>query len=312
VITDAIRILIQGREDWLAMRSQDVTASEIAALFGKHPFKTMLSLYAEKAGLISGAVEENDAMRRGRYMEHAILAACAEAPEFDGLWVDRATHYYRSPALRLGATPDAYLRREEGLPMEPIDAKSVSSFVHDTQWAGGAPPLHIQLQVLVQAMLLRAPRGWVACGVMTPDLPIYIYEVPRHEQAEAKIYEAVASFWKAVEVGEAPDPTAGDHGTLSALFPQATKPEPLDISGDDELLRLLERRAEIAATVKPLDGEKTAIDAAIKMRMGAHSLALGPGWKLTWNERAAYTATVKATRVLRVTALNQDHEEAAA
>lgn len=310
MIADAIRIPVQGREEWLAMRRQDVTASDIAALFGKHPFKTMLSLYAEKAGLVQPDTEENDAMRRGRHMEHAILSACAEAPEFDGLWVDRAAHYYRSPSLRLGATPDAYLRREEGKPIEPIDAKSVATFIHDTQWTE-APPLHIQLQVLTQAMLMNAPRGWVACGVMSMDFPLYVYEVPRHEQAEAKIIEALAGFWRAIDAGEAPDPTAGDHGTLQSLFPQATKPEPLDISGDDELLKLLDRRAEIAAVVKPLEGEKAAIDAAIKMRMGAHSLALAPGWKLTWNERAAYTANVKATRVLRVSALNQDQEEAA-
>ena len=309
MIVDTLRVPVGSREDWLAMRRRDITASEIAALFGKHPYKTMLGLYADKAGLVPPETEENDAMRRGRHMEAAILSACAEDPAFHGRTIERATHYFRSPSLRLGATPDAYVIQGETL--EPIDAKSVASYVHDTQWADGAPPLHIQLQVLVQAMLMNAPRGWVACGVMNPEFPLYVYEVPRHAQAEEKILEAVEAFWRAVEAGEAPDPTAGDHGTLQALFPQATKPEPLDISGDEDLLKLLERRAEIAAITKPLDGEKAAIDAAIKMRMGTHSLALAPGWKLTWSERAAYTTTVKATRVLRVTALNQDQEEAA-
>ena len=305
MIADAIRIPIESRETWLALRQQDCTASDIAALFGKSPYKTMLGLFAEKSGLVPGITEENDAMKRGRHMEHAILSAVGEAPEFAGRTVARATDYLRSPSLRIGATPDAEV---DGL--EPLDAKSVASYVFDQQWTQG-PPLHIQLQVLVQAMLLGAPRGWVACGVMTPEFPLHVFEVPRHEKAERMIVDAVGAFWKAVEAGEAPDPTAGDHGVLTALFPSANRPDPLDWSEAEDLQTLLNRRAEIAEIVKPLEGEKAEIDAKLKAAMGAHGLALAPGWKVTWSDRAAYVANVKATRVLRVTALNLEQEEAA-
>ena len=308
MIADATRIPIESLATWLAMRQQDVTESDVAALFGKSPYKTMLGLFAEKAGLVPASVEENDAMKRGRYMEHAILAACSEHPALAHGAVDRTALYWRSPSLRLGATPDASL--ETGEASEPIDAKSVASYVFDQSWASG-PPLHIQLQVLVQAMLMGAPRGWVACALMTPEMPLHVFEVPRHEKAERMILDAVAAFWKAVEAGDAPDPTAGDHAVLTALFPQASRPEPLDWSADDEIQVLLNRRAEICDIVKPLEGEKAEIDAKIKASMGAHGLALAPGWKVTWTERKAYVANVPASRVLRVTALNLDQEEAA-
>jgi len=307
---DAIRIPIASREEWLQLRSQDCTASDIAALFGKSPWKTMLGLYAEKAGLVPGLTEENDAMKRGRHLEPAILSAAKEAPEFAGRQIAAATHYYRSPSLRLGATPDALVFDAGKDGFEPLDAKSVASYVFDAQWGDGVP-LHIQLQVLVQAMLLDAPRGWVACGVMTADFPVHIFEVPRHEKAEAMIVNAVSAFWRAIEAGEAPDPTAGDHQVLTALFPQANRPEPLDWSGDDEIQDLLNERATICEEIKPREGRKAAIDALINAKMGAHGLAIAPGWKVTWNERAAYTTNVKATRVLRVTALNLEQEEAA-
>lgn len=308
---DSIRIPISSREEWLTMRSQDCTASDIAALFGKSPYKTMLGLYAEKAGLVPRDTEENEAMKRGRHLEPAILSAAREHDAFSGRQIATAQHYYRAPALRLGATPDALVFDAGRDGFEPLDAKSVASYVFDAQWGEGQPPLHIQLQVLVQAMLLNAPRGWVACGVMTAEFPVHVFEVPRHEKAERMILDAVAAFWAAVESGEAPDPTAGDHAVLQALFPVASRPEPLDWSADDEVQSLLLRRAEIAETVKPLEGEKAAIDAAIKAKMGAHGLALAPGWKVTWSERKAYTANVPASRVLRVTALNLDQEEAA-
>lgn len=310
MIADVQRIPIASREDWLALRLQDVTASDIAALFGKSPYKTMLGLYAEKAGLVEGVTEENDAMKRGRHLEPAILSAAKEDPAFASRQIVAATHYLRSPSLRLGATPDALVFDAGCDGFEPLDAKSVASYVFD-QWDGG-PPLHIQLQVLVQAMLLNAPRGWVACGVMTADFPVYVYEIPRVEKVERMILDAVAAFWKAVEAGEAPDPTAGDHPVLQALFPRADRPEPLDWAGEDELQALLDRRAAIAEIVKPLDAEKAEIDARIKAAMGAHGLAFAPGWKVTWSERAAYVANVKATRVLRITALNPDKEEMAA
>lgn len=305
----AERIPIASREEWLNLRRQDVTASDVAALFGKSPYKTMLGLFAEKAGLVPAVSEENDAMKRGRYLEPAILAACSEHELLRDRSLTRATDYWRSPSLRLGATPDAFVYEAGGNRIEPVDAKSVASYVFD-QWGDG-PPLHIQLQVLVQAMLMDAPRGWVACGVMTAEFPVHVFEVPRHEKAERMIVDAVAAFWKAVEAGEAPDPCAGDHGTLAALFPRADRPEPLDWGSDDEVLELLDERARLKEEVNPKDGRIKEIDALLKARMGAHALALAPGWKVTWTERKAYTANVAASRVLRVTALNLEQEEAA-
>lgn len=311
MIADVVREPITSREAWLANRKRDVTASDVAALFGKSPYKTMLALYAEKAGLVAPDTEENDAMKRGRYIEPAILAAAREHDAFIGKQLTPATFYYRSPSLRLGATPDALLFEQGKEGFEPVDAKSVASYAFDTNWADGVP-LHIQLQVLVQAMLLDAPRGWVACGVMTADFPVHIFEVPRSAKAEQMILTAAAAFWSAIEAGEAPPPTAGDHGTLTALFPRASQAEALDWSEATELCELLEERAQIDAFVKPKEVRKAAIDALIKAQMGAHALALAPGWKVTWKERAAYVTTFKATRVLRVAALNQDQEEAAA
>ena len=312
MIADVQRIPIASREEWLKLRLQDVTASDVAALFGKSPYKTMLGLFAEKAGLIAPDVEENDDMIRGRYMEHALLAAAADHPLLTDRGFEKCSHYYRSPSWRIGATPDAAVIEAGGNRLEPVDTKSVRSFVFDSQWADGVP-MHIQLQVLVQAMLIDAPRGWVACGVDT-QFPLHVFEVPRHGKAEQTIRDAVDAFWKAVDVGVPPEPCAGDHDTLAALFPRADRPEPLDWANDTEVLTLLDRRAEIGDIVKPLEGEKAEIDAKIKARMGAHGLALAPGWRVTWSEafRPEKLQPASTYRVLRVKALTPDQEEMAA
>ena len=94
---------ITSREEWLEWRKQDVTASSIGALFDCHPYTTALKLYAEKRGT-EFIVEDNRAMRRGRWLEPAVAKAVKEMrPE----WTLISGHeYLRDPELGLGATPD--------------------------------------------------------------------------------------------------------------------------------------------------------------------------------------------------------------
>ena len=47
------QLAIESREQWLAMRRQDITASTAGALLGLHPYVTAYSLWAEKTGLVS-------------------------------------------------------------------------------------------------------------------------------------------------------------------------------------------------------------------------------------------------------------------
>ena len=58
----------KDKETWLALRKQDVTASDAGALLGIHEFKTLLDLYGNKTGTLKEQ-PENDAMRRGKKLE---------------------------------------------------------------------------------------------------------------------------------------------------------------------------------------------------------------------------------------------------
>lgn len=309
MISDAIRIPIENRESWLKMRQQDVTASDVAAIWGASPHKTALALWAEKSGQIEKWDTENAFSRRGRHLEPAILSAAAECPEFEGADLSRATEYWRSPALRLGATPDAYVERAKERD-EPLDAKSVASWVFDTQWDGG-PPLHIQMQVAVQAMLMNAPRAWVACAVMTPEWPVYVYEIPRNAEAEAKILEGVREFWRMVEDGEMPSPVAKDHDTLARMFNKVERVRPIDWSEQDAVVALLEKHKTLSEAIAPLKGQIAEAEAKIKAALGANESAVAPGWFVSWKAqtRKAYSVPESTYRVLRIKALTPDGEE---
>ena len=68
------RLEITGREQWLAMRQQDITASAAGALLGLHPYISAWSLWAEKTGLVSSDGITSPAMERGLELEPIAIA----------------------------------------------------------------------------------------------------------------------------------------------------------------------------------------------------------------------------------------------
>lgn len=306
MITDAISIpIVPGSDEWLALRRHDVTASAVAAIWGASPHTTALALWAEKCGT-ELRNDDNAFSRRGRHLEPAILSAASECYAFAGRLLSPSRIYLRSPSLRIGATPDAIVHHA-GESGEPVDAKSVAPWVFDTEWSGG-PPLHIQMQVLVQAMLMNAPRGWVACAVMEPAFPVNVYEIPRAAEAEAKILAGVKEFWRTVEAKEMPAPVAKDHATLAAMFNRVdNRLPPLDWTEKD-VLDLLAEHADLCEEIKPKKGRISELEALIKAQMGACETAVAPGWTVSWKEqtRKAYTVAESTYRVLRIKSYTPD------
>jgi hypothetical protein len=175
---------ITDRESWLALRSRDLTASRIAALFGKHPFLSREQLAAQLRG---GARHfDNVHMRAGRILEPGVAVAIGEArPDWK---IVKATAYYQLPDRRLGCTPD-YFVGDDGL----IQIGTISA----AEWRG-KPPLYKVVQTLTELIVTGRPRGYLAIMVRSlPELPLHLFEVPRRPEAEHVILSAAAAWWRA-------------------------------------------------------------------------------------------------------------------
>ena len=286
------RIPAGDRAAWLALRKRDVTASEIAALFDAHPYKTRFGLYADKtgAGVDAG---DNPAMRRGRILEPAVAEAWFEERRERLVKCDE---YLRCSVRRIGATPD--YTRPNG---EPVELKTVAPERWE-EW-GNTPPLAYQLQALVQAMLMDAPRAWLAVMVDNRAKDLHVSEVPRHPAAEARITTAAAAFWQQVAAGDMPAADySRDADAIAALFPRDNG-ETIDLSGNNRLPSILSRRAELKAQISAAEREAETIDAEIKAAIGDASEATLPGWRLTLKAQTRPERVVAAStfRVLRVT-----------
>src|SRR5262245_17886387 len=160
-------IPITDRNQWLALRRRDVTASDVAAVANFSNWRSRYRVRCEKLGLAAEEPETN-IMRRGRWLEHAGLAALAELhPDWK---ISRAGVYLRDVEDRIGATPDG-LGEGNGAPFT-IEVKATALPVYDAwEWDEEANekklPIEYQCQALTQAMLADVPQTIVA--VLTVD-----------------------------------------------------------------------------------------------------------------------------------------------
>jgi predicted phage-related endonuclease len=304
------RIKIVSREQWIAARAGDVTASTVAALFGLHPHETAMGVWAAKTG-IEMPDEDNAAMRRGRLLEGAVATAFLE--EHRDWTIKKANIYLRAPDLRLGATPDFFVIDPKGR-KGILQAKTVAPHVFKREWTDNTAPTWILLQTLTEAMLARAEFGVIAalvCDGFRFDL--HTYDVPRHEAAERRIQDTVARFWDDIANGREPKiDYERDASLLAVMYPREVPGKTIDLRGDNALPRLLWRRDLIKSGLDRLAARKEAIETELKAKMGDAEMALiADGWRATLKKQDRKEYTVKATsfRVLRVA---RDKQEKAA
>lgn len=296
---------VTDREQWLEMRRQDVTASDIGAVVNCHPYKTALGLWGEKAGDIPDA-GDSPAMRRGRWLEPAVLEAVRE---MKGWMVEPAGIYARDTENRIGCTPDALVRKGEELPHGILQAKTVSKPIFDADWQDG-PPLHYQLQTLTEAMLMGVEWAVLAALVIdTFSVDLFTYDIPRHPEAEKRLIDAVRDFWADVEAGREPKADYNrDYEVLKTLRQPDAKAEPVDLSSDNMMPHLLETRAALSERRRWCEQGIEAIDAEVLDKLAGNQAASLPGWKITYKMQQRKETVIPATEfpVLRITRSKAD------
>ena len=232
------RRIIASESEWLSWRQHDVTASEISALTGDHPFLTRYGLWMLKAGKIERE-PENEEMRRGRRLEKVALEmAFEDHPEWDyaSPLADEKV-YLSETTLRLGATPDAILLSDSSLLLE---IKTLSESTFKNRWIDG-PPRHVLDQVLIGMTLSSVRKGVVAAMVITYSgrLRMHYFEVEDDQERIKRLIEEVKGFWQSIADGIEPEPDFCSDLELIRKIP-STGGE-IDLTGDNEVLELREK-----------------------------------------------------------------------
>jgi len=300
------RIAIENREQWLALRRQDVTASIAACLVGAHPYATAYGLWASKTGRIPDDVEETAPMRRGRLLESVAVQLLREdKPEWN-IGQHPVGFYYRDPDARIGATPDVLGTDEHGKKIV-VQIKSVEASVFRREWQDEdrsiTPPMWIVVQAIIEASLTGAERAFVAPMVVSYGLDMPVIEVPLHAGIVGRIKTEVAAFWKLVDQGEAPDPDyARDGDIIGRIFPRDDGSE-IDLTADNAFPMLVDQLAEARAEKKLAASREDEAKAGILAKMGGASYArMADGRRVSCRlqQRAGYSVAPSEFRVTRI------------
>lgn len=293
------RIPITSRDQWLALRRKDVTASVVGALFNIHQYETAYGLYQEKCGL---ELQDFDTsvLRRGRLLEPIFVDLVKEQrPQWK---LEKATEYFRDPEARIGATPDFFVHGDARGP-GIVQTKTAYPWVFKEKWVNDLPPFWIALQAATEMMLTGVSWGAVAVAVGF-DLDLHIFDIPKHAGAEAKIKAAVAKFWADVEAGREPSPDyARDADLIAAMYPEAQPLKTVDLSGNNILPVILPERIAMKDQIKKAETRVKEIDAEVAMAMGDAEVATLPDFILTrkTTQRKAYSVAATSYRALRIT-----------
>ncbi|MFO1211007.1 MAG: YqaJ viral recombinase family protein [Amaricoccus sp.] len=293
--------------EWLDLRKDDITSTEVAALFGQSPYQTTFELYHVKRGAIASSFQMNDRVEAGQFLEPAIAAYAAH--KFGLVLEPLKGHYARIPALRLGASFDYLVVGGEGVPEHlrqhlpfPLDCKNKDwlQFKRE-EWEAGDPgeiqtPFHIMLQMIQQELCGGYGASAVAVLVGGNDLRICWQE--HAPGAAAKIVAAAEDFWAAIAEDREPSPDfARDGEILKRLFarpdPRLALPEEALLPAMAAVAREVEASDEIKAATARKDHARAEI---MSLMREAEEARLPDGAKITWK------ATKTGSRTLRITA----------
>lgn len=183
------------------VRSQNVTASEVAALLDcGHPYTTPTAIYDRLT--LGSHVESNQAMRMGSALEGAVLRF---AETELGIRARANSRTYVHKRLRLAATPDAFLLTP--MPWELVPSRALIEIKMSgrvEQWRD-VPP-HVEAQARAQLAVMDRDVVYI---VVAAAMRLLTFEVHRDAQKEALLLDRVEAFWHDhMYAGSRPDPAA--------------------------------------------------------------------------------------------------------
>lgn len=176
-------------------RLANITATNMATLFGLNPYETPGKLLEKK---LNPEILTSVHLRRGVLREPSVM----EAFRVDLNWhIERHDGgTLKLEGYPIAATPDGYRgpRREE-----IVEAKSVMARNFD-KWYD-APPHYYVMQVFTQLLVTGRQKGYIgALEEGDPENSLFrfiVWEIDRHEEAEILMKEESIRFWKCVEDG---------------------------------------------------------------------------------------------------------------
>lgn len=257
-------LLIPGSPEWL----ETISASKVASIMGLNPWTSRFTLWHHMAGNI--VEPQTDEMRRGHYLEPAILAWLEDQHD---LLLDDAPGTWRHCEHEWAtANPDALLGIGDDVRL--VEVKS--SAVADEWGAAGTDEIPPGYRAQVQWQMFVTGARVTHVAVLLPYLEFREYVVEYDEAYAAVLFAAAVEFRASLTEGRQPPLDGADdtYRTVRALHP--------DIEDVDAEITLeaTERWLTSRAWVAQWQEIEARDRAEVVMQMGSAHYATCNGWKL--------------------------------
>ena len=273
-------IVPESEQHWLQLRTQDLTSTDIAALFGMSPYATKFEVWHRKASGEVPEFRENDRMKWGNRLEGPIAAGIAD----DNSWkIRNMRRYIRHEDARIGSSFDFEVVSNDKGP-GILEIKNVDYFAFKEGWLIDddknieAPP-HIELQL--QHQLEIANRNWGAIGALIGGNDVKLLIRDRDREIGQAIREEAEKFWMSIAAGTPPPPEyPQDAGMICRLYGYADPGKMLE-TDDAEIVALVASYASAAAKEKEAKEMKESCKAQIFEKIDSVERLIVPGFSVS-------------------------------
>lgn len=231
-----VTIVPKDEDAWLSLRTEDLTSTDVSALFGISPYMTHFELWHQKKSKEVVKLEGNNRMTWGTRLQDSIGAGIAE----DNNWaIRKMTEYMRIPELKIGASFDFLI---ESPMLAILETKNVDSLAFKDGWIiegeNVEAPLHIELQV--QHQMLVSGKNLSYIGALIGGNRVVLIKREKDEKVHASIIQRSKQFWKSIVDNRPPAPDfARDAEFIKSLYSFANPGTILDVTGNEKITNLV-------------------------------------------------------------------------
>lgn len=247
------------KDEWLNLRLQDITSTEVSALFGLNPYMTEFELWHQKKNQEIVSFEASERMKWGNRLENSIAMGIAE----DQGWESHEfKKYIRHDTVRAGSSFDHFITTKEGEGI--LEIKNVDGLQYRMKWKDDgdtieAPP-HIELQAQHQLFLTGKPFLYIGALVGGNETKL-IRRVPVMSIQQA-IESKINKFWGTIEAGQEPAVDyERDAEFLIKLYDHAEPNKQIEAS--EKVIELVDTYNLLSGYIKEHEKKKKATKAEI-------------------------------------------------
>ncbi len=272
----------ESEEHWLQLKTEDISSTEISALFGISPYSTPFEMWHEKKSGEVTRLNENNRMTWGKRLEDSIAQGIAEEL---GLKVRRLKTYCRhnsckgmaasfdyeivgvvdEDGVKLSCTPEEasndaqreYLKNGPGI----LEIKNVDFLVYRDTWEEDEAPPHIEAQLQLQLEVKNRSWGIIAPLISGNDMKYIIRQ--RNKKVGAAMCKKITAFWLSITENKPPEPNFETDADFIVRLYGDSNQWVVDVSEDEVIQPLVEQFHDLSMQMKDVKDLKEAVKARI-------------------------------------------------